>query len=319
MIDSIAFSIPSKFISGIADGSLVRFGGIIKEAGGGQIVAHLQETGVVQNLMGNAFSPLTSISSIGANFQLNNITKMVETLQILNFASLGVGLVGLGINAVGFKVMSDRLVEVKSELMSLSEKVEFRFLELEARHLREHQSRVISLTGEAALTSSLASPQSEWLRISNAFSEEAGFYKGEVEHLLSLRDFRSEAFKPLVELFSFCNIVRIRTLISAEELSTAKKAALATADDYCSMFDPISPLALSKKSLGNNPNFNYEIKLKSSLEKNKRTIDSIRDAQEAISTVPELIDTLVRKDISGAAFLKKLEEEKVEPIVCLET
>lgn len=318
MIDQIAFSIPSKFIAGISDGSLVRFGGIIKEAGGGQIVAHLQETGVVQNLISNAFNPLSTISSIGANFQLHKITQMVETLQVMSFASLGVGLVGVGISAVGFKVMNDRLKGVRSELTSLSAKMEFRFLELEARHLREHQSRVISLTGEAALTSSLVSPRSEWLRISSAFSEEAGFYKGEVEHLLSLPDFHSEACRPLIELFSFCNVVRIKSLIFAEELPAAKNAALATAIDYGSIFDPISPLALSKKSLGNNPEFNYERKLKSSLEENKQTLDSVRDAQEAISTVPDLIDTLIRKDISGTVFLKQLEEEKIEPIVCLE-
>jgi len=48
---SIPFDVPRQFAAGLADGSLVRFGALLKDSGTGQVVAHLQETGVVPRLL----------------------------------------------------------------------------------------------------------------------------------------------------------------------------------------------------------------------------------------------------------------------------
>ena len=87
MIESIPFSLPAKFAAGIADGSLLRFGTIIKEASSGHIVAHVQETGLVKELAGSIigmpFSPISAVSSVGANVQLAAISKMMVAMQML--------------------------------------------------------------------------------------------------------------------------------------------------------------------------------------------------------------------------------------------
>ena len=49
---SISFDVPAQFLTRVSDGSLVRFGGLLKDSSSGQIVAHLQETGLVPHLLG---------------------------------------------------------------------------------------------------------------------------------------------------------------------------------------------------------------------------------------------------------------------------
>jgi len=318
VVGEIPFSIPSKFFAGLANGDLIRYGTIIKEAGGGPIVAHLQETGVVQHLVNNAFNPLTTVSSIGANLQLSRLTSMVKTLQALQFASLGICLVGIGVSVVGFKIMNERMKELKSEILSLTEKVEYQFLELEARQFREHDSRITNLISEAGVASSYASPQSEWLRLAHAFSEEVGFYRGEVGHLLKLPRINLHGLRTLVELLTLCNTARIKCLIFANELAAAKTASLSASEQYSFLFDPVSPLSLAKRSMGSNSFQGYEGLLRFQLNESEPLIASVRDAQEASFTLPDLIDTLSNKGISGADFFARLEQEKNEPILCLE-
>lgn len=48
MISTIPFEIPAELLGRVASGELIRYGTILKDAGTGQIVKHLQETGVAQ-------------------------------------------------------------------------------------------------------------------------------------------------------------------------------------------------------------------------------------------------------------------------------
>ena len=93
MIESISFAIPTEFAAGLANGSLIRIGTLLKESGTGRIVAHIQETGLAQNLLSEMpvrmFPPqlgspaeLLSLASSGyANFQLDQLKTMVEGLH----------------------------------------------------------------------------------------------------------------------------------------------------------------------------------------------------------------------------------------------
>jgi hypothetical protein len=63
---SIPFEIPAKFAGDIANGTLIRFGALLKDSNSGNIVAHLQETGVAESLMRGALSPLTALNSVSS-------------------------------------------------------------------------------------------------------------------------------------------------------------------------------------------------------------------------------------------------------------
>ena len=324
MIGSIPFSVPAKFATGIADGSLLRLGTIIKDASNGQILGHLQETGLAQELVSSAmsipFSPISAVSAIGANLQLAAITKMIAAMQMLQFANLGATLVGIGVSASGFKEMNTRFNQLELQITTFSGNMGYHFRDLEARSLRAHQSHVRSLLDEAELARSFSNSQGEWVRVSHTLAEEAGFYRGEVEHLLSLPEFDDVAFCTLVQLYTICNAARIKCLMLADELLAARDISQATAIQYNLIFDPLSPIALAKKSIQffGKKDSPYDHLLRQKLTETNQLVSCIRDAQDAASTRPMLVDALIAKGISGRAFVQRLESEKEQPILCLD-
>jgi hypothetical protein len=320
MLMSIPFTEPAKYAAALADGSLVRYGALLKDSSSGHIVAHLQESGLMQSALGSAassiFSPVSAVSSLGANVQIAHLSMMMESLQLLGFANVGVALVGVGVSAVGFKVMSDRLKVLQHDLSDLSESINLQFLELEKRSLREHCSSVQRLTIEATMASTYREGHSEWRRIAHCFSEEAGFYKGEVEHLLCLPKFNIDILASLTEMFTFCNRAKIKCLMHADELLAAKEGALITKIQYRDVFDQFSPVDLAKKTIDEDVD-NYDYLLRSRMIDTKNIVTSIRDVQEVTETLPYLIDTLIEKEIPGPEFFNRLSEEKTEPILYL--
>lgn len=327
MMGEIPFSIPAKFAAGLAEGNLMRFGTIIKDVGSGRIVAHVQETGLLQNLVGNAvgfpFSPISAVSSLGTNMQLAVVTKMLASLQILQIANLGLSLTGIGVSMVGFQMMSKRLDGIQSQMSSLAKNMEYQFFELKEREFRLHQSYVNSLLTDAGTTLlySDSNSQTEWLRVSSGLGLEASFYQREVEHLLTLQQFDENVFRDLVQLFSICSTARIKCLLLANELPAAKKESENIAKQYNLTFDHISPLCLAKQTMGREEGASrsYDQRLRVKLPASKKLVSDIRDAQDSALCKPLLIECLIEKGISGREFLKQLDAETSEPIVCLET
>ena len=324
MIESIPFSIPAKFAAGMADGSLVRFGAIIKDASSGGIVAHLQESGVSQQLLSSAtggpFAPISAVSSVTANVQLAGLTKMMATMQMLQYATLGASLVGVGVSVAGFKAMSTRFDQVQSQISTFADNVIQHFAEQKEREFRSHQSRVKSLLEQAELAYAYNNSASEWMRIAHALADEAGFYQGEIEHLISLTVFDDQQFKAFSQLYTLCNNARIKCLMLADELLAARDTSEAMARQYNLLFDSLTPITLAKQSirLSHNTDQPYDHLLRQELVDSKQLVSSMREIQDAAATRPLLLDTLIDRQISGKGFFERLESKKNEPILCLE-
>lgn len=97
---TVTFDIPAKILTGLADGSLVRNGGVIQNASG-QVVMWLREFG----------SPVVvpSISSV---------------MLPVSMLSLGVSTLSLGVSAIGFAVILQRLKELEGRLEKVQKYLE---------------------------------------------------------------------------------------------------------------------------------------------------------------------------------------------------
>ena len=140
MTGAIPFEVPAKFAGELASGNLIRAGAILKDAGSGQIVAHLQETGLAQKLVNGVvsspFSPLQALNtpaSLVANVQIAHLTAMVEGLKVLQFVNLGATVAGIGLSAIGFVLMNKKLNALQSQIATFEDRVEVRFQELHER------------------------------------------------------------------------------------------------------------------------------------------------------------------------------------------
>mgnify|MGYP006413615067 CR=1 FL=1 len=308
MIGSIPFGIPEKFSAGLADGSIVRFGALLKESKTGQIIAHLQETGlthkIVDGIASTPFSPISAISSVGSNIQLHQLTKLVEGLKMLQYASLGASIAGIGVSAIGFILMNKKLNKIQKQMSRFEQRVEQQFQELKERDFRTHYSQIQGLYEEAEHASFLKKPESEWKRISSDLSKESAFFRGELVHILDRDIFDIQLFSTLIISFGICNAGRVECLLLARETQAALKTSETIAQHY-TMFDSMNPVDLKKK-------------YKQSKSDILTLLQGVRDAQDSAFTKPTLLNTLIEKEIDSHKYLMTLREEGKHPILTLD-
>jgi|TARA_R100000789_G_scaffold96710_1_gene98530 hypothetical protein len=121
---SIPFEIPAKFLSGFHSGEFVRYGSILKDVSTGQIVGHVQETGLLQKALQTGFSldptGATSLVGIAQNAaisnKLNAMQTMMGTIQTLQLATLASSVVGIGVTAATAAMILGRLNEIDKTL-----------------------------------------------------------------------------------------------------------------------------------------------------------------------------------------------------------
>ncbi|NJM00288.1 MAG: hypothetical protein HC924_16500 [Synechococcaceae cyanobacterium SM2_3_2] len=132
LIPSLLFA-SAPIVTGLLNGSLVRYGGVIRESGTGRIVKHLAESGGLTNLiMGNPLSPILG----GADVIINTLGHLathrkLEVLQrtateILGVSQIAAGasVLNLGVSAIGFGYMHFRMNQLQSSIIDLKSRVE---------------------------------------------------------------------------------------------------------------------------------------------------------------------------------------------------
>ena len=101
----------SAIIQGLLDGSLKRFGGVIREAATGRIVRHLLETpGLTNQLMTLPLSPVLGGASlitnlVGQGVTIHKLDKMQQQLlSVLQLSQIAAGasVLNLGVSIAGF-------------------------------------------------------------------------------------------------------------------------------------------------------------------------------------------------------------------------
>ncbi|MBT3919368.1 MAG: hypothetical protein HOF24_03160 [Flavobacteriaceae bacterium] len=321
MINSIPFSIPKKFAAGLADGSLTRIGTLIKDAASGKIVAHVQETGLAQaafdavKISGSLFSPLTSALELGssmyANVQLKNITKMVDSLQHLQYSNIAVSLGGLGVSIIGFTIVNKRLNGIENELSQMIDRIDYL---LDRRELERQFHEISILSKRAEKAYGLKNPAGQWMSIANDMLGVSDFFERKVSGCLNQDVFNANLFGSLVDAYSFCNAAQIECSILANELPYALAEAESQGEKYQELFDDLTaPRLVRKLKLNHKSSF----KENEAQQKMKELVQGIREATDSALTKPYLIQSIIEKEIDGKEYLNRLREEKEHPILML--
>lgn len=323
----IPFEIPAKYAGDLLSGNLVRAGALLKDSSSGQIVAHLQETGVAQKLISSAvsspFSPvelLNTPAALAANVQLVQLKAMVESLQILQIANLGATVAGIGVSAIGFALMNKKLNSLQSQITTFADRVDLRFQELHERGLREHYSHILGLFNQAEQAHSMTSSAPEWRRISSVLADESAYFRGEVAHFIEYDTFDIELFGALTRSYALCNAGRLECLVLANELPAAHKVSMDVADDYNALFDPLNPVRLAHKSaiLIENKEMSIDQLLKQELVGTRNLVNNLRDIQDVAASKPFLMETLIERGIDGYEYMQAIRNEKEQAILLIE-
>ncbi len=122
LIPTLLFASPS-IVSGLLDGSLVRYGGVVREAATGRIVKHLAEApGLASLLMNAPVSPESVINALGqqATHRKPEVLQHTATKILgLSQVATGTSVLNLGVSPIGFTYMHFRLNQLQDSIARL--------------------------------------------------------------------------------------------------------------------------------------------------------------------------------------------------------
>lgn len=314
MSSTIPFEIPAELLGRVASGELVRYGTILKNAGTGQIVRHLQETGMVQSILSNlssgpfsALQMLTDVVGAGANvyagIKIDQLKVMMETLEALQMATLGVSVVGIGVSAAGFYYMNKRFNVLENRMDELAEAIKVGFESQGHRDLRQQLHITKSLLQRAQQAPALSDPKPEYSQVAAGLTNQAAYFSGEIAFAVKTKSHIDlDLFQQLAQMLMLCNSVRIDCGIRTNELKHALTVSESVASDYENLFMNLTPLSFGPDGA-----------------KGLSVVRVLRDASDAASSKPYLIDFLRTRRIDGGEYIQSLEKEKNSPYLLLNT
>ncbi len=141
LIDTTLLVNNPEIIKGLLDGSMTRYGSVIRwaagTANGGQIVRHLAETpGLTSKLMPVPFSPiLGGVDIIGHGLtyhKLMGIEKTLSSVMGLTQIAAGASVLNLGVSIAGFAYMGYKLHQIQNTLGHIQQSMETGFNRVEA-------------------------------------------------------------------------------------------------------------------------------------------------------------------------------------------
>ncbi|MCZ2105082.1 MAG: hypothetical protein OZ923_13045 [Comamonadaceae bacterium] len=309
MLGSIPFEIPAEFATRMATGELLRYGAILKDAGTGQIVGHLQETGLLQaalsSVAGSPFSLVSDALNLGSNLytavQITQIKAVMHALQTLQIGTLGVSLAGVGVSVAGFMYMRRRFNALDKRLDEIINEIRKGFEEQRQAEVRKHISRTNGLLERAARARDLSDPAREYRDVAAALTDEAAYFCGEIAYLRGdAKALPTDLFWQLAQSFMLSNNARIDCSMRGNELQHALRTAETIERDYRKIFNPLTPIS-----------FNCDTK------QGMTMVQIMRDATDSAACKPYLIDELRMRRLQGDVYIEALEQETIHPFMVL--
>ncbi len=151
LINSLFLIKDTAIIQGLLNGSLTRYGGVVRDAATGQIVRHLAESpSLTNNLMSLTANPLLGSASLVTNAvgqgitinKLNQVQQSLNSILGLSQIAAGASILNVGISVAGFAYMGYKLNQMQTSLNQLQQSMESGFKNIE--------DRLNSLSGQLA-------------------------------------------------------------------------------------------------------------------------------------------------------------------------
>ena len=238
-------------------------------------------------------------SSIYTAIQISKLKAMVQGLQSLQIATLGVSLVGIGVSAAGFLYMRQRFNALDSKIDKLLDIVTVGFEKQHKAILRSHLSQVTGLVQQANQAHTLSNSEREYSRIAESLAGEAAHFEGEVQLIVKANGkINIEMFWQLAQALMVCNSVRIDCRLRINELHNALTVSESVAKSYQGLFGGLTPIS-------------FDAQGKEVLQ----LVNALKDITDVAATRPYLIDYLRTQRIDGRDYLQELECEVEQPLL----
>jgi hypothetical protein len=331
----IPFEVPDRFLAAVARGAVCRIGTTLRDRATGRIVAHLQETGLLQRLVSTGVSPAGLLLSVGqltssivANVQLEQVKAMLSGLQLLTGASLAASVVGVGVSAAGFALVLRRLGNLERSLACVRREV------LATRLAVERVDAQLAAAQRALVESLLERAEEAWVRFDAAavwrqldgpLDQAQRYWRGLVggraggSILLDPR-FTPEEAVAAYEATLTLAAARVQALLLLEEHAAALHHAREFHHWHEEAVQGLSPIdiAAARSAAVAEAEGVSEADARSRLLRTSQPfMDGVREVQLRVGHRPALIQTLIDRGIAGREYIEAVRDATDVPLVLL--
>lgn len=323
-------AVPPEVVEGVLSGAYKVTGSVVREVSSGRGVAFLQETGVLEQLLGSAvkgagatlqsgFNPLgvlTAIQNQQIKSRLVEVQSSLAMLQNVQFGTLAVAGLGIGVSVAGFALMLKKLNTIDAHLKTLERKIDQITADRRSDDLRltladvgtqleaiDTLSTRVNRVGSAEAAERTLATLSGRLEVHFQHHSDAV----QTQHI-SLEDM--DMLWSLAAAIRLCHEAGLRALLTIDELQAAKELASRRANRFLNLSQALSPDALSRLYAQREDGVEaFARSRKVALPHAEILVGGLRETVASVASQAELADALSMRQISGADYFKELEEE----------
>lgn len=339
----LAYTIPMALQSGVASGTVKLFGAILKDATTGKVLGHVQPTQNFDQFIASAshqlgaaashaFPPLDMALSAANTVQnqmiLGKLAEMSSTLgiiQTLQFASLAVSGLGLGISVANLAVLQKGFKRIENNLERLGEAVERVTYERrrdDVRHdmnqLRIHVDAVISLEDRNEKDHPGHAAQQALAALAGRFETHLLIHVDDIRNSM-VEDTDLELILSLAAAIRLCHDMGTRALFWLDDLGGAATLTARQASRFTELVDKLPPPdALARLAASGVEDRTIATENRARflpLAKNMRT--GLHETAASVMSQSTLSRQLLDQDIRGPDYLEAIKSHDEAPLLFL--
>lgn len=316
---AILARIPEDVLGQVQSGAYERVGMIVRDAASKKIVAHLQETGVTQSIVGKLWGvvgsvvpdPVSSVSNIGTLIQNEQIKKrlgVIETMlggmQAMQTATLITSVAGIGVTAASTAMILNRLNRIDRSLEQIEARLEENIERREDWDLHRTLRRVeghLQRLDEARL---VRDPDPEVRNSERALHDAFGELEIGIRHVGRRETIAPYLLTQLFAALSLCGTAQIKGLIWLDEKERAAERARTLFGSYRKIVQELPQDRLLHRFAGN--------------DSAARDVSALfSEVRHRMASVPSLAEALIAQGVHGREYLDRLESEVDEPLMLM--
>lgn len=309
---AIPFSVAASHIPGLLSGQVVRYGAILKDASTGQILGHVQETGLAQKLLqsGLSFDPTGASGLIGVAqnaammSKLNLMQQTLGTLQILQYASLFSSVIGVGVTAASTAMILKRLNAVDEALGRIEESIDSlpeKWRELSLRSRLVDLSTSVERLQEADLRSDASKVVSQ---VEKNLQSSFNYIHDGLCSIVVEAKVDPHLLKTLISGLALCGASEFKALIWLDEKDAAQHRSRLH-------FEKLKQLAFLM------PQDQMVSRLTDNRDMAAEISTDCSEIRYRVASQPMLVQYLKDRQVHGRTFIDQIQQEEEEPLLFL--
>lgn len=314
----IPFRVAAENIPGWATGQLVRHGAILRDVNTGRIVAHLQETGLLNQavstgtgMIGSAANPASGVASIFTVVQneqikskLVNLENFMGSMQTMQLATLGTSVVGIGVTMASTAIILDRIKQLDKSVKQMESKIDA--MPAKWQEMQVHRTLVDLQTDLERLDESMHRPDRDQVLSNVEEKLNYGFnhFADGVRTLTGESTIDADQLRILLGALSICAGAQFKALLYLDHKGAAQQRTTLQNRVIEGLTWHI-PRDVLEDKLGSN---------------SQQAADIAADASELrirLAGRPQILETLISGNIHGRDYIEQSEHEAEEPLLLL--